>query len=261
MKRKPLILITNDDGISSPGLEAAGEAVEDLGEVWVVAPREENSSCSHAMTLTVPILCRKLRPRWFALDGTPADCVFVAVSDILPSMPDLVVAGVNDGFNLGKDTFYSGTVAAAREAAFRGIPGAAVSIRKGEDPRSAVKIVRMAARSLLGISGGRRSPGMLLNINIPSGDPGGILVTKLGRRVYHDLVIKRRSPRKHIYYWIDGGPVAIDPGRGTDGSAVSSGFVSVTPLGLDQTDRALLGKRAGRSLDREIRKWSRQLED
>jgi 5'-nucleotidase len=264
MKRKrPLILLTNDDGVHAPGLAAACEAVGDLGEAWVVAPLDETSSIGHAVTLMRPIFRTRLGPRRFGLSGTPADAVFIACSDILPRMPDLVISGINNGCNLGKDTFYSGTVAAAREAAFRGIPAMAVSVEKGGPFDAASALARITAAAVLAGRGPKvadpeRDGALLVNINVPSRPVRALRVTRLGRRIYGDHVVKRRSPRGHVYYWINGGATPAFPGRGTDGEALSRGFASMTFLDLDQTADSRKAAR-WRRIVREVEKqWSRR---
>ncbi len=240
MRGSPLLLLSNDDGLGSDGIEAAAEALAPLGEVWIVAPDGERSSCGHAMTLSRPIFCRKVGARAFAVTGMPGDAVFVAIADILPRRPDLVVSGINHGPNLGKDVYYSGTVAAAREAAFRGIRSIAVSLVRGRDFREAARVVRRLATAVLS----RRSPfprnattgGVLLNVNVPPGRPRGASWTRLGRREYGEHVVKRESPRGQLYYWVNGGPLRAPSGRSTDIWAVRHGRISVTPLVLDETD-------------------------
>ena len=214
--KRPLILLTNDDGVHAPGLAAAHEAVMDLGEAWVVAPLEEASSIGHAVTLMRPIFCNALGPRRYGFSGTPADGVFIALGDILPRRPDLVVSGINSGLNLGKDTFYSGTVAAAREAAFRGIPALAVSVERGAPFEEASALVRIMASAVLGGRGPRvddpeRDGALLVNINLPVGPARGLRITRLGRRIYGEHVIRRRSPRSQVYYWINGGATPAPP--------------------------------------------------
>ena len=259
MAKRPLILITNDDGVNARGIKAAVDALDGLGDVWVVAPHEEISSCGHSVTLTGPIFCRKLRPKWFAIKGTPADSVFIACSDILPRLPDLVVAGINNGLNIGIDTFYSGTVSAAREASYRGIPGVAMSAGRGADLEEPARVTQVVARAVLGAGGkGNKKGGVLLNVNVPTGKPKGLKLVKLGRRVYPDHVIKRKSPRGRDYYWINGGPADVDPGPGTDGRALAVGFVSVTPLGTDQTDHGALKSAAGRFMKEMEKEWARR---
>jgi len=236
---KPLILLTNDDGVDAPGIEAAAEVLRPLGELWIVAPDGERSSCSHAMTLTEPVFCAKVGKRRYAVSGTPGDAAYIAYSDILPGRPKLLVSGINRGPNMGKDTFYSGTVAAAREAGFRGLRGLAVSLVQGDDYAHAARVVEQLARMLLG----RRcpfptgtGPGVLLNVNVPGGRPKGVVWTRLGRREYGDHVIRRKGPKKNTYYWINGGPLPSPSPRGTDVHAVRNGLVSITPLATDLTD-------------------------
>jgi len=239
MPDKPLILLTNDDGVKAPGLEAAAEVLAPLGELWIVAPDGERSSCSHAMTLTEPVFSKKVAPRTYAVSGTPGDAAYIAISDILPRRLELLVSGINRGPNLGKDTFYSGTVAAAREAGFRGLRGLAVSLVEGRDYSHAARVVEQLARLMLG----RKcpfpkgtGPGVLLNVNVPGGSPKGVAWTRLGKREYGDHVIRRKGPRKNTYYWINGGPLPSPSPKGTDVHAVRHGLVSITPLVTDLTD-------------------------
>ena len=262
-KKRPLILLTNDDGVHAPGLAAAHEAVKDLGEAWVVAPLEETSSIGHAVTLMRPIFCTRLGPRRYGLSGTPADGVFIALGDLVPRKPDLVISGINSGLNLGKDTFYSGTVAAAREAAFRGIPAMAVSVERGASFEEALVLVRTVAAAVLGgrgphVADPERDGALLVNINVPSGPARGLRVTRLGRRIYGDHVIKRRSPRRHVYYWIDGGATPAPPGRGTDGEALSRGYASMTFLDLDQTAAARKAEKWRPIVGEVEKQWSRR---
>lgn len=241
-KQKHILLLTNDDGIYSKGLSVAYEALKHLEQnydIYVVAPEVECSSSSHAVTLSRPIFCKKIKNRWFAMRGNPADCVFIACSDILPSIPKIVVSGINDGPNIGKDTFYSGTVGAAREGAFRGIPSIAISLIKGGSWEEAGRITTFLTQHILRSKIKRC---LLLNINIPTGKIRGIKLTTLGRREYSDTVIKRESPRKETYYWINGGPADVFPGKGTDGEALKKGFVSITPLTLNMTDSEAIKK-------------------
>lgn len=262
-KKRPLILLTNDDGVHAQGLTAACDAVGDLGDAWVVAPLEETSSIGHAVTLMRPIFCTRLGPRRFALSGTPADGVFIACSDLLPRAPDLVVSGINNGYNLGKDVFYSGTVAAAREAAFRGIPAVAASVERGGSFEAAAALVRIMAAAVLSGTGPRaadpeRDGALLVNVNVPSRPARGLRVTRLGRRIYGDHVVKRRSPRRHVYYWINGGATPAPPGRGTDGDALSRGYASLTFLDLDQTAAPRKAGKWSRIIREVEKQWSRR---
>jgi len=254
--KKNTILITNDDGIHSPGLELVRKSLESMGDVWVVAPQSSRSTCSHSMSLHKPIMCRQIDSKSFAMDGTPSDCVFIALYDILPEEPAFVISGVNDGLNLGKDTFYSGTVAGAREASFKGIPSASISIDKGANPLSIMLVVRKVALTLLNFRKRYGKTSLLLNVNIPGKNPKGVMITRLGPREYHDKVIKRKSPRNETYYWINGGPRKVESGPGTDGYAISKGYVSVTPLLLDLTDLNLLYKVRKIKIFDELKKLS-----
>jgi 5'-nucleotidase len=248
------ILIANDDGIEAAGIRILAETLADLGEVWVVAPDRERSATGHAFSLARPLRVDEVQPRWFAVDGTPADCIYLGLYKLASGRPDLVVSGINHGLNLGSDVFYSGTVAAAVEGALRQIPSIAVSLehrpgrgRDGERFRPAARFAHALARAVLA----RGLPqGTLLNVNVPAkGDPKGYAWTRLGRRAYRDQVEARDDLRGHRYYWIGGPPVAVDHEPGSDGSAVEQGHVSVTPLGLDLTHDGLLAKLPGWQLD------------
>jgi 5'-nucleotidase len=238
--RGPLILLTNDDGVDAPGLRALEAALGHLGEVWTVAPAHERSTSSHSVTLGSPLFVLRAARRRFAVSGTPVDALFVGLGCLLPRRPALVVSGINVGPNLGTDTIYSGTVAAAREAALRGIPAVAVSLVRGSDwtaaARPAAEVVRLVLRAgRAAISADGR--GALLNLNVPAHPRGGIRLTRLGRRTYPEEVELRRSPRGGMYAWIGGYPVGSDRTPGTDTRAVSDGFVSATLLTMDLTQR------------------------
>jgi 5'-nucleotidase len=233
---RPVILVSNDDGIHAPGIAALARALESSGEVWVVAPDRERSAVGHALTLHRPLTADQLGPRRFAVNGTPSDCVNLALLGLLPVRPDIVVAGVNAGSNLGDDVTYSGTVSAALEAALLGVPGVAISLIKPTGSasyrpagRTAARLVRLFLRDP-----GRGS--MLLNVNVPPGLPRGVRLTRLGRRLYSEKVVERQDPRGRRYFWIGVGPPAWESGADTDHAAVHAGYVSVTPLMLDLTD-------------------------
>jgi len=229
-----IFLLTNDDGIGSPGLAALETEIAPLGELWVVAPERERSAVSQAISIHRPLRLHPISERRYAVDGTPVDCVYVALHHLLPRVPTVVVSGVNRGANLGTDVIYSGTVAAAREAVLRGIHGVAVSLLAGSDFRAAAAgarelVVRLARTSAAPV---------LLNVNVPDGEPKGARVTLLGKRHYQDEVDARTDPRGRPYFWIGGPGTRIDHIDGSDAEAVHAGFVSVTPLALDQTDHA-----------------------
>lgn len=232
------ILVTNDDGVYSEGIKLLARALErarGVDEVVVVAPDREQSATGHSLTLTRPLRMQKLQERWYAVDGTPTDCVNLAVLSLLKdSKPDLVVSGINFGLNLGDDVTYSGTVSATFEGTLLGIPAIAFSQEIDEGysfERSAALAAGFVERALAA----PRPNDMLLNVNFPASPASGISFTRLGRRVYQQSVIEKVDPRGKKYYWIAGTPEwQLD--KGTDHEAVSQGRISVTPLHLDLTD-------------------------
>jgi 5'-nucleotidase len=238
-KDLPLILLSNDDGHTSPGIRAMRAALTSAGaEVVVVAPENEQSASSHSLSLHRPLRLRKVEPDVFALDGTPADCVYVALhatSRILPRRPDLVVSGINHGMNLGQDAFYSGTVAAAREGAFRGIPAVATSAHPSVDLAAAG---RLSAAIALALPRVRRAHAPLLNVNIPVAWNGTVRATRLGSRIYDEIVDFRVDPRGREYLWLGGPSVRHERDPGSDTDAYDDGVASITPLLLDLTSPA-----------------------
>ncbi|MCY1053918.1 5'/3'-nucleotidase SurE [Nannocystis radixulma] len=242
---RPLILVTNDDGILAPGILALAEAVAPLGDVVVCAPETERSGSSHAITLHSHLRVDEVRPGWHRVNGTPVDCVYLASLHLCERRPALVVSGVNPGYNLGSDVFYSGTVGGAAEGFIRGASAMAVSVHARESPRVAIPVVRTLARQLLA------QPSLsLLNVNIPwishsAPPPEGppevlaeglpIVITRLGARPYVEQVERRQDPRGMAYFWIGGPPRDAGEHEGEDTWAVKRGFVSVTPLVLDIT--------------------------
>lgn len=236
----PVILVSNDDGIHAPGIAALAAALARVGEVWVVAPDRERSAVGHALTLHRPLTVDQLGPRRFAVNGTPSDCVNLALLGLLSVRPALVVSGVNAGSNLGDDVTYSGTVSAALEATLLGVPGIAVSLVQPGDAASYRPAAQAAARlTSLVLRDGDRGV-RLLNVNVPPGPPQGIRLTRLGRRMYGERVVERRDPRGRRYFWIGAGPPAWEAADDTDYAAVHAGYISVTPLGTDLTDYAAL---------------------
>lgn len=237
MAELPLILVANDDGVEAVGNQLLREALRPLGDVFTVAPRREQSTNSHSLTLHKPLRLTEMEDRVFAVDGTPADCTYVALfhGDLLPRKPDLVVSGINHGPNLGNDIHYSGTVAAAREAAFRGIPAIAFSAASKENLPECAEVAAQVAARLLDVSIGE-GPAPLLNVNFPAGKIAGIRVTRLGRRAYEDTISVRTDPRGGEYMWIGGpGPKPHEQIDGSDTEAIDQGWASVTPLDLDAT--------------------------
>jgi 5'/3'-nucleotidase len=228
------ILITNDDGIFSQGIRLLATALSSLAEIVVVAPDREQSATGHALTLSRPLRMQKVEENWYAVDGTPTDCVNLGVLSLLKDRPpDLVCSGINFGLNLGDDVTYSGTVSATFEGTLLGIPSVAFSQEVGEGFSFAVaaEFARTLVEFLLGEE---LPPDLLLNVNVPAGDVKGVSFTKLGRRVYKQSVIEKLDPRGRKYYWIAGTP-QWKRAAGTDFEAVSTGRISVTPLHLDLT--------------------------
>jgi 5'-nucleotidase len=234
---RPLVLLSNDDGVFAPGLRALREALAEHATVVVCAPELNQSATSHSLSLHRILRLRHAEAGVYAVDGTPADCVYVALHSgtrILPRRPDLVVSGMNHGLNLGVDVFYSGTVAAAREAALRGIPSVAVSADTGARREAAARLG--ASLSIAALAAFRASPGApsLLNVNIPPGDAWTVRATRLGARLYDEDVDYRLDPRGREYLWIGGaGDVRHHPVPGSDTEAYDAGIASVTPLSLD----------------------------
>jgi 5'-nucleotidase len=235
---RPLVLLSNDDGYSSAGIRALREALVGAADVVVLAPESEQSASSHSLSLHRSLRLRLVEAGIFALDGTPADCVYVALhagDRVLPRRPDLVVSGINHGLNLGQDAFYSGTVAAAREGALRGIPAVASSAHARAD-RAAV--AALTARLALELLAAHPASGRLLNVNVPPAWSGEVRATRLGTRIYEELVDFRTDPRGREYLWLGGPNVRHERDPGTDTDAYDDGAASVTPLLLDLTSPA-----------------------
>lgn len=231
-----MILACNDDGIQSEGLSRLVDAVGSIDRVVVVAPDRERSAVSHALTLDRPLRADEVRSGWFAVTGTPTDCVNLAVNGLLDERPWLVVSGINRGANLGDDITYSGTVSAAMEAVLLGIPAVAFS----QVGRVAFHYAVAAsfARTLVGsLRDHRLPPDTLLNVNVPEDDmPKGHRITRQGKRRYGDAIVEKIDPRGRKYYWIGGGELGFPDEPGTDFAAIKAGCVSVTPLHLDLTN-------------------------
>ncbi len=239
---KPLVLCSNDDGIHSSLLVQLASALEPLAEVLVVAPERQRSAASHAITLHKPLRLVELSAGRYSLSGTPVDCVYVGMLRLAPRPPALVISGINDGYNLGTDVFYSGTVAAAVEGALRGSVGVALSLApRAADPASAISVAgALIERALAHRASGELAPGSVLNVNLPGNGSHEVRWTRLGRRLYQDDVKERDDPRGRPYYWIGGGPTGHDDIEGSDCVAVAAGVTSVTPLHLDITDHRRL---------------------
>lgn len=251
------ILITNDDGIAAPGIEALWRAVRDLGEVTVVAPDSERSAVGHAITLADPLRVSPFTGpgglTGHAVSGTPADCVKIAVRAIMEHPPDLVLSGINQGANLGTNLLYSGTVSAATEAAMLGLPAAAFSLadRHYHDFSAAATYARRLAVEI----GSRGLPrGISLNVNVPplpAGAIRGAALTRQGRVRVLEWFDRRNDPRDRHYYWMVGERLEdeAEAGSGLDDAAVAAGFISVTPINFDLTDEAMLATLGGWDLD------------
>lgn len=247
------ILVTNDDGYMAPGLAVLREAAEGLGRVKVVAPDREQSATSHSLTMHFPLRIRRTADGQIAVDGTPTDCVVLAIGALLDERPDFVLSGVNHGANMGDDVLYSGTVAAAMEATIIGIPAVAISYA-GQD-RDAIDPWAPRLADLLGQILGRGDfpEDTLLNVNLPPIPPdevAGIRVTTLGRRAYLDSLTRADDPSGREYFWIGGGESRWWGAPDSDFRAVEAGYISVTPLHLDLTNYRLL---------KEVGEWGLKL--
>jgi 5'-nucleotidase len=230
------ILVTNDDGIHSAGIIALAEALEPLGDVLVVAPAHEMSAASHSLTLTRPLRIDKIDDRHFSVDGTPTDCITLAMNHLLKDgSPAIVVSGINKGGNLGDDVTYSGTVAGALEASIYGLPGIAVSLvqRTNFDFSHAAEFVSELVRRVFSDGLPR---GTLLNVNVPPGPIRGVKVTRQGTKILKPTIIEGTDPRQRKYYWIGEESLTWNEERGTDYEALREGLVSITPLRNDLTD-------------------------
>jgi len=230
------ILLTNDDGVHAEGIEHLAAALAELGEIVVVAPDREQSASGHALTLDRPLRMRPLREHWYAVDGTPSDCVHLGIRGLLRTTPpDLVVSGINLGLNLGDDVTYSGTVSATFEAHLHRLPAVAFS-QEMEEGYSLQAAAAWARDFLAVLAGTALTPETLINVNFPATAAlREMRLTRLGHRVYHQTVVEKVDPKGREYFWIAGTPEWIHE-NGTDHAALAAGYVSVTPLHLDLTD-------------------------
>jgi 5'-nucleotidase len=229
------ILVTNDDGYRSDGIQALARALRDVGDVIIVAPTTEASAIGHALTLRHPLRLEAMDDRVFAVDGTPTDCVNVAVTQVFKGLPDLVVSGINKGWNLGDDITYSGTVAGALEGALLGMPAIAVSLRQTRGDYDFGHAAGAAAAMADAILRHPLPPRTFLNINVPKGQPKGYRVTVQAKRNHVTSVSERHDPKGRPYYWIEEGQNEWQPHDRSDYQAVRDGFISVTPLHPDLT--------------------------
>jgi 5'-nucleotidase len=250
---RPRILVTNDDGIFSEGIERLAAALSVVGEVMTVAPDQERSAAGHSLTLQHPLRAKLVGPDRWSVDGTPTDCVNWGVLHLLKNdRPKLLFSGINLGLNLGDDVTYSGTVAAAFEGTILGIPSVAISqeIETGFDFGAAADFARRLALRLLEEP---LPPGTLVNVNVPAGTPKGIRVARLGKRRYGEAVVEKLDPRGRPYYWIGSTIPEGDLQEGTDISAVAEKWISMSPLHLDLTDYRSL-----EALQESVRKMERE---
>lgn len=233
---RPVILVTNDDGVLAAGVRALRTALLPLGHVVVVAPTREQSASSHSITIDRPLRHIEHEKDVHSIDGTPADCIYLALFEkrFLPRRPDIVLSGINHGSNLGTAVFYSGTVAGAREAAIRGIPAMAFSAPVGADlEEAAAHAARMAGRFLQ--SDKPAGQALLLNVNFPKQTPLGVKVARAGTQIYEEHVLPRRDPGGREYFWIGGRAVEYGETEGTDTQVVADGYAAITPLELQAT--------------------------
>jgi 5'-nucleotidase len=231
----PRILVTNDDGVHADGIRILAEALAPFGDITIVAPIQEASAIGHALTLRRPLRIETVDERTFAIDGTPTDCVNIAITHILRGNPDLIVSGINKGWNLGDDVTYSGTVSGALEGALLGIPSIAVSAERVKDTAEFEPSARIAAQVAEAVLERGMPKFTLLNINVPRGEHKGFRVTVQARRNHVTVVSKRMDPRHRAYYWIEEGENQWEPHDRSDYQAVRDGYVSVTPLQPDMT--------------------------
>lgn len=234
------ILVTNDDGVFSEGLRTLAKTMQALGEVYVVAPDRERSAAAHSLTLHRPLRVEEIGSRIFAVDGTPVDCVTLAVYGILKGHPDLVISGINNGPNLGEDLVYSGTVSAAFEATFLRIPAFAISLASRNDFK-----FQVAANFALKVAAHIMEVGLpketFLNINVPNLEEDEIRsykITRQGKRVFGDAVVEKVDPRGKKYYWLGGADQGFEEIAGTDFHAIANHHISITPLCVDLTNHS-----------------------
>jgi len=241
------ILLSNDDGVYAPGLQALAKALAQIGEVTVIAPDRNRSGASNSLTLEHPLRIKQLENGFISVEGTPTDCVHLALTGLLPEKPDIVVSGINSGANLGDDVFYSGTVAAAMEGCFMGLPALAFSLA-GTELQHFTTAAEVAKQLVLQLREKPLPPKTILNVNVPDiawHDLKGVVVTRLGTRHIAEPILAEKDPRGNVIYWIGPAGPEQDAGDGTDFYAVNNNQVSVTPLRLDLTHYELMPKISG----------------
>jgi 5'-nucleotidase len=236
----PQILITNDDGVTSEGIRALADALAPLGDITIVAPQLEASAIGHALTLRRPLRLERIREGVYSVDGTPTDCVNIAITKVLRTKPDLVVSGINKGYNIGDDVTYSGTVAGALEGALLGIPSLAVSLQRTHELPDFGQAAAAAALVATAVLAHGLPIRTLLNMNVPRVKARGLKVTVQGKRNHITSVAEATDPRGQKYYWIEEGQSEWEPHDRSDYQAVKEGFISVTPLQPDLTAHDVL---------------------
>ncbi len=249
-----LILVSNDDGYQAEGIKALAKSLKKLGRVVIVAPQWEQSGTSHSLTLYRPLRTKKIAPDVYAVSGTPTDAVMIAVYCILKKKPDILISGINHGPNMGDDITYSGTVAAAMEGTILDIPSIAISlaVANHSEPlnrKRFSKAANFAVRLANAVLKKGISKGTLLNVNVPDTAQANSrrhIITRLGKREYHDVITEKIDPRGEPYFWIGGHYIITDKGPETDYGAIQNNLISVTPLDVDLTDTLVLD---------ELRKW------
>lgn len=248
MKTKKIYLLTNDDGIYAPGIKALAQVLKDMADIYIAAPDRERSGTGHAITFFHPIMVRKTRAieeakeAWI-VEGTPVDCVKLAVSALLPEPPDLVISGINRGPNLGTDVLYSGTVSAAVEGVIMGVPSVAVSLTSYSEDNDYSFAARFTKAVCRQIARDAVAKDTILNINVPAlprDKIKGLRITKLGTRRYENTFEERMDPRGNTYYWLKGDVVDEEQEKDSDVAAVNEGYISLTPIHFDLTDYRLI---------------------
>ncbi len=237
----PIILVTNDDGYGSEGIHVLANALARVGDVTIVAPTSESSAIGHALTLRRPLRLEQVGDRTYSVDGTPTDCVNVAIAQVFKRLPDLVVSGINKGWNLGDDVTYSGTVSGALEGALLGVPAIAVSLRQTRGAYDFSYAADVAATLAEGMLARPLPSRTFLNVNVPKGQPKGWRVTVQASRNHITSVAERHDPQERPYYWLEEGQTEWHPHERSDYQTVRDGYVSITPLQPDLTAHSVLG--------------------
>jgi 5'-nucleotidase len=246
------ILITNDDGIHAPGLRALVEALREVATITVVAPSRDWSAAAQSLTLRQPIYCDQIADREYAVEGTPADAMILALHTLLKEKPDLVVSGINRGGNVGENVYYSGTVGAAMEAAINGIPAIAVSVVYGGREFDFAPAARFALNLAQLVLRDGLLPGVMLNVNVPQNWGGSVRLTKQSKKITRNLLQPGSDPRGRRYYWLSEQQLSGGIEPGTDHAAIRDLAISITPLEVDRTHAASL---------EHLSPWSKTLEE